>query len=102
MAQLLKADSRLSGGLPLAAAVNSYVNWDDWAHHGKPADQAIANAAASTAGGWAGAALGAGTGAAACSFTGPIGAAFCAGVGAAIGGLAGGSGGGYVADHTVH
>ncbi|KZM75252.1 hypothetical protein AWN90_17735 [Nocardia terpenica] len=98
LGQLLKMDSKALGGLPLGAAVNAYVNWDDWAHHNKPGDEAIANAAGGTVGGWAGALLGAELGGAACAAGGPIGSAFCAGVGAALLGFGGGAGGAWAAE----
>lgn len=96
LANVFKADAKLAGW-PALVGVNTYVNWDDW-RHGKPADEAIANAAGGIAGGWAGAALGAWGGALACAPAGPIGSAFCAGVGAAVGGLFLGSTGAYVAE----
>ncbi|MBO0852408.1 MAG: hypothetical protein J2P18_01410 [Nocardia sp.] len=94
---MMKADAKTLGGMPLGAVVNSYVNWDDWAHHGKPGDEAIANAAGGTVGGWAGAELGAGIGAAVCEPT-LIGAPFCAGIGAALFGFGGGALGGWAAE----
>ncbi|WP_405160027.1 hypothetical protein OG203_26730 [Nocardia sp. NBC_01499] len=97
LANVMKSDAKLAGW-PALVGVNAYVNWDDWAHHGKPGDEAIANAAGGIAGGWAGAAAGAYGGALACAPTGPIGAAFCAGVGAALGGLLLGSAGAYGAE----
>ncbi|WP_280271101.1 hypothetical protein [Nocardia wallacei] len=96
--QLLKADSRALAGIPLGAAVNAYVNWDDWKYHGKPGDEAIANAAGGTAGGWAGAAAGAWVGAAVCSPFPLIGQAFCAGVGAGLLGFGVGAGGAWAAE----
>jgi len=102
LGQMLKSDGKTLGGLPLGAAVNSYVNWDDWAHHGKPGDQAIANAAGGTLGGWAGAEAGAGLGAAVCSPFPVIGQAFCAGVGAALLGWGGGAIGSWGAEQPFH
>ncbi|MCM6772762.1 T-complex 10 C-terminal domain-containing protein [Nocardia sp. CDC159] len=96
--QLLKTDGKALGGIPLGAAVNAYVNWDDWAHHGKPGDEAIANAAGGTVGGWAGAAAGASLGAAVCSPFPIIGQAFCAGIGAGLLGFGGGSIGAWTAE----
>ncbi|KZM68413.1 hypothetical protein [Nocardia terpenica] len=96
--QLLKTDGKALGGIPLGAAVNAYVNWDDWHNHGKPADEAIANATGGTVGGWAGALLGAKAGALVCAETGPVGAAFCAGIGAGLGGFLLGSGGAWAAE----
>ncbi|MEG8183341.1 hypothetical protein GZH49_33290 [Nocardia terpenica] len=96
--QMLKMDGKALGGLPLGAAVNAYVNWDDWHNHNKPADEAIANAAGGTVGGWGGALLGAELGGAACAAGGPIGSAFCAGVGAALLGFGGGAGGAWAAE----
>jgi uncharacterized protein YukE len=99
---LLKAEGGTLKGVPLGAAVNAYVNLDDWRHHNKPLDQAVANAAGGTLGGWAGAAAGAELGAGACAVGGPIGSAFCAGMGAAIGGFLLGSGGAWAAEQPFH
>ncbi|MBF6446592.1 RHS repeat protein [Nocardia elegans] len=97
LSQLLKSDGKMIGGVPLGAAVNIYTNYDDWSH-GKPLDEAAANAAGGTAGGWAGGLAGAEAGAWACSAAGPIGSAFCAGAGAALGGFFGGSFGAWAAE----
>ncbi|WP_048832898.1 hypothetical protein [Nocardia cyriacigeorgica] len=86
------------GGWAATAGINSYINWDDWAHNGKPGDEAIANAVGGTAGGIAGGWAGAAAGAALCAPTGPIGSAFCAGVGAALGGFVIGSAGAYAVE----
>ncbi|RDI68790.1 hypothetical protein [Nocardia pseudobrasiliensis] len=96
--QALKVEGRVLGGIPLGTAVNAYVNWDDWAHHGKPGDEAVANAAGGTLGGWAGAEAGAVLGMAVCSPAPVIGQAFCAGVGAAILGFGGGAIGSWAAE----
>ncbi|MBF6069305.1 hypothetical protein REK76_24210 [Nocardia farcinica] len=98
MANIMKSDAKLAGW-PALVGVNAYVNWDDWAHHGKPGDEAIANAVGGIAGGWAGAAVGAQFGAWACApVLPPFGSAFCAGVGAAAGGLGAGAAGAYFAE----
>lgn len=96
LANVLKADAKFAGW-PALVGVNAYVNWDDW-RHGKPADEAIANATGGIAGGWAGAAAGAWLGAAVCTPLTPIGQAFCAGVGAAALGLGGGAAGAWGAE----
>ncbi|MCC3311549.1 hypothetical protein [Nocardia africana] len=95
--QLLKSDGKMLGGVALGGAVNAWVNYDDW-QHGKPADEAIANAVGGTAGGWAGALAGAEGGALLCSAGGPVGSAFCAGMGAALVGFGGGALGGWLAE----
>lgn len=66
--------------------------------HGKPGDEAIANAAGGTVGGIAGSAAGAGLGAVACAPFTPIGSAFCAGAGAAAVGLGLGAFGAHAAE----
>ncbi|MBF6233140.1 hypothetical protein [Nocardia farcinica] len=89
-------------GWPATIGINSYINYDDW-KNGKPADEAIANAAGGTLGGMGGAAAGAWLGTQFCSpavLTG-VGAwvpLACAAGGAALGGFLGGAGGAYVAE----
>lgn len=100
LGSLLKTDGSVLKGVPLGAAVNAYTNWDDWAHHNKPLDQAVANAAGGTLGGWAGATVGAEGGALACAPAGPIGSAFCAGAGAALLGFGGGAIGAWLGDES--
>src|SRR5690606_29800268 len=53
-------------GWPATIGINSYINYDDWTN-GKPADEAIANAAGGTVGGMGGAWMGAWLGATACT-----------------------------------
>lgn len=96
-AEVLKNTGKY-GGWAATAGINAYINWDDWANHGKPGDEAIANAVGGTAGGIAGGWAGATLGAAACAPTGPIGSAFCAGIGAAIFGFGGGAAGAHVTE----
>ncbi len=95
---LLKTGGKVLGGVPLSAAINTYVSWDDWKHH-KPMDQAIANDVGGTVGGavggWAGAAV---AGAVVCTPLTPIGQIFCAGALGALGGFGGGALGSWAAE----
>ncbi|MBF6174922.1 hypothetical protein [Nocardia blacklockiae] len=97
-ARWLEPEGRFLGGWPLGAAVNAYVNWDDWKNYGKPFDEAAANTVGSTVGGSAGAWGGALVGMAVCAPATPIGQAFCAGIGAGLAGFAGGAFGGWAAE----
>ncbi|WP_155981125.1 hypothetical protein [Nocardia sp. CNY236] len=86
------------GGWAATAGINAYVNWDDWAHNGKPGDEAIGNAVGGTAGGIGGAWAGAQLGALACSWATPVGVAVCAAGGAVVGGYLGGTAGAHVGE----
>ncbi|MFJ4651572.1 hypothetical protein ACIP5Y_09905 [Nocardia sp. NPDC088792] len=98
-ADALKAGGKWLGW-PATIGINSYVNWDDWAHHDKPMGEAIGNAVGSSVGGMAGAWMGAKVGAVACSPFAevPIVPVLCAVGGAAVGGFLGGSAGGYAGE----